>query len=454
MSDWLLALFLSLLSLHLGLSMELPLLIWLGTGVSVLAALRITAIERPTWGLLFVLFSSGMIIGNQVLEDWAQEGSWPAENGVGAGFILCLLIYLLWLFAAKPGAARSDSSHPLDRDSQNILAWGLLLMLLMSPPDKAVVIWFDVAIAPISLAAMLVAAMVLLLDRCAGQLLSRLALLLPLLLVAPLSMVALESAQGPVITALGDLFPRSSNYSPTGFSPNQQLRASLFLRPSNRAVMRIQADESPVKYLAGNRLSLLDQNLVWLAEERPLLAINSFSADPVESGNYRYPMQNHHVTTGDDGSQSMTIHGLVNENYIFITPGTGYVTGSFESLIRNAADVWTPEFERGADRRWQLDPGNDPTAELRSPATLQLPDFWDAGLQERSQSLSGATPALTVENVLAYFQARPYSLSTNFDPEQPFHDFFLNERAGYCFWFASAAALALRANGIPSRLVG
>ncbi|HIA05094.1 MAG TPA: transglutaminase domain-containing protein, partial [Myxococcales bacterium] len=33
------------------------------------------------------------------------------------------------------------------------------------------------------------------------------------------------------------------------------------------------------------------------------------------------------------------------------------------------------------------------------------------------------------------------------------HDFFLNEKAGYCFWFASATTLALRANGIPSKLV-
>lgn len=53
-----------------------------------------------------------------------------------------------------------------------------------------------------------------------------------------------------------------------------------------------------------------------------------------------------------------------------------------------------------------------------------------------------------------HFVTGTYSLETDFDPEQPFHDFYLNNKPAYCFWFATATTLALRANGIPARIVG
>ena len=52
-----LSLFLALQSLHLGLSMELTIVIWAGIGLSVLGSLRLVQVERPTWGLSFVLVS-------------------------------------------------------------------------------------------------------------------------------------------------------------------------------------------------------------------------------------------------------------------------------------------------------------------------------------------------------------------------------------------------------------
>jgi len=71
-----LAIFLALESLHLGLSMELTIVIWLGAGLSALGALKLVQIERPTWGLSFVLLALGGFLGSQVLEDWALENSW------------------------------------------------------------------------------------------------------------------------------------------------------------------------------------------------------------------------------------------------------------------------------------------------------------------------------------------------------------------------------------------
>ena len=91
-----LALFLALLSLQLGLSMELPIVAFIGGGLSLFGGFRIVAVERPTWGLLFVLFATGGFVGNQVLEEWAVEGSWAQSNGLGAGIVLSFLVYLLW----------------------------------------------------------------------------------------------------------------------------------------------------------------------------------------------------------------------------------------------------------------------------------------------------------------------------------------------------------------------
>ncbi len=446
-------LFLCLLSLHLGLSMELPVVIWLGIGVSVLGLFRVVRMERPTWGLLFVLIVSGIFIGNQVLEDWAVEGSWPQDNGLGAGFLLSMLIYLLWLHLAKPSGNAPAAQVPLERDNQNIIVWGVLILLVMSPPDATVFVFFGLPLPLIAIAGMLTASLVLFGERCA-HLLTRAALLAPLLLIVPLLHSGLSAGQGPILGALGNLFPRSSNFTPTGFSPSQQLRAQVFLRPSTRAVMRVQADAPPNKYLAGNRLAVLDADLAWQAIEQPFQTLTTLDAEALPSGEYRYPLPNHQAANTSTDADTLTIFSLTSDNYIFATPGTSHVVGRFAGMTRSAADIWMPAFERGADRRWQLDSSQNSVPEAANPGYLQLPALWDEALQAKSAEFAGPTPQTTVDNVLQHFLGRAYVLETNFDPEQPLHDFFLNDKGGYCFWFATATTLALRANGIPSRLVG
>lgn len=462
---WFLTLFLCLLSLHLGLSMELPVVIWLGVGISLLGLFRVVRMERPTWGLLFVLFASGIFIGNQVIEDWAVEGSWPQDNGLGAGFLLSMLIYLLWLHLAKPSGNARAAQVPLDRDTQNIIVWGMLILLLMSPPDASVFLFFGAPLPLIAIAGMVAASLALFVERCA-DLLTRAALLVPLLLIVPLLHIGLSAGQGPVVGALGNLFPRSSNFTPTGFAPSQQLRASVFLRPSTRAVMRVQADAPPNRYLAGNRLAVLDADLTWQASGQPLQTLTTLDAEVLPTGEYRYPIPNHLAadTSPFAGTSSfagtapyadtLKIFGLTSDNYIFAPPGTGHVVGRFAGMTRSTADIWMAAFERGADRRWQLEASQTPAPDAVNPIYLLMPALWDEALQAKSNEFKGPTPQATVENVLQHFLGRAYVLETNFDPEKPLHDFFLNDKGGYCFWFATATTLALRANGIPSRLVG
>lgn len=446
-----LALFLALLSLQLGLSMELEPVAWIGGGLSVLGSFRLVKIERPTWGLVFVLLAAGGFLGSQVLEDWAVEGSWAQTNGLGAGLVLSLLAYLLWLFAARQ---QSNSEMAMDRDTQTILVLGLLLGLLISPPDSTVVMLFGMPVAVLTVTAILLASLALIADRCAGGLLSRLLLLVPLLLIVPMMVALLGRVQGPTIAALANLFPSSGNSSRIGFSPYQQLNASSFLRPSTRAVMRIDSATQPNQYLAGNRLVTLNEDMVWRPSLLQRRSLTTFDAEGLASGEWRFEMDNHHVDNGNAAPQELTIHSLRNDNYIFVSPGTTHVSGSFSVMSNSQADVWTPVYDRGADKRWRLETNGNTTPDTSNEESLQLPNFWDTTLQQKSQEFLGDQPQQTVDNVLSHFRARPYSLRTNFDADLPFHDFFLNDRAGYCFWFATATTLALRANGIPSRVVG
>ncbi|MEQ8952732.1 MAG: transglutaminase domain-containing protein, partial [Gammaproteobacteria bacterium] len=342
-----------------------------------------------------------------------------------------------------------------DRDSQTILAWGLLFMLMMDAPEVSVVSLFGEMIPLLPVIAMLLACLVLIADRCGELLLSRLALLLlPLMVIVPVMFFSLQFGQGPVISALGDLLPRSREVTPTGFSPYQTLRASVFLRPSNRAVMRIETEAPPSRYLAGNRLVLLDEELIWLPSQRALRAYSTVDAELLEGGEWRYAIENNQFGADNLPQQQMTIHALANDDFLFVTPGTSHVSGRFTAINRNAADVWTPAYDRGADQRWTLETGGIPQPDAERVENLLLPSFWDESLQQKSEGFVGPDRQQTVDNILNHFVSRGYTLQTDFDRTRPFHDFYLNDRDAYCFWFATAATLALRANDIPSRLVG
>ena len=275
LSNLFLALFLALLSLQLGLYVEMTVLTLIGCGLSVPGGLKLFAVERPTWGLVFVMVASVVFVGSELLEDWAVEGSWVETSSLYAAFLLSIQVYLLWLFAASRS---SNAQAPLERDTQIILVMGLVLLLLIPPPQATVVSLLGIPIATLSIAGILLASIVLLADRCAGVLLSRLLLMLPLFLIVPVMLVLLGTAQGPIVAALGSIFPDSGGYSNIGFSPYQRLDASVFLRPSTSPVMRIEAAALPSRYLTGNRLVRLDTNMVWQPALQPRLFLSNFDA--------------------------------------------------------------------------------------------------------------------------------------------------------------------------------
>lgn len=448
LSDALLASFLCLVSIHLGLSMDLSWVMLGGMVLAVLACLRLVTVERPTWGLTVVMMAGGGFIGSQLLEDIATENSWVASYALFAGLLISLLLYLIWRFAARD---KHDSNIAFNRDAQSILIVGLLLLLLMPPPENTVLTLGNLSLPGLSIAGLLFAILVPVANRCNGAFMSRMLLVLPVFLVVPLAVFLLTLTQGPVLGSLTNLLPESGGYSRTGFSPYQALNPNAFLRPSTRPVMRLRADALISRYLVGNRMVRLDDNLSWQPSEVRRGFMGANDSVITDSGEFRFPIENNHATMAAKGT--VTIQALNNDNYIFVSPGTQAITGRFATLSKSAADIWVPSFEGNGDRRWQLELGGEARAEPRTEENLALPAFWDDSLQRRSRDFFAGEEELTVNNIVEYFKSRDYSLQTSFDPEKPFHDFFLNEQAAYCFWFATGTTLALRANGIPSRLV-
>ncbi len=446
-----LTLFLCVLSWHFGLSMEIPMVTFAGIALSCLAGTGFLKVERPTWGLVFVLMTTGAFMGNQVLEDWALEDSWPQENGLGAGIVISLLIYLIWVFAARNSADTTDHDTAIDRDMQSILVTGLLFLALMEAPESSVFLILEEPTGLFIMAGIILACGTMLADRSRGFLIQRALLLIPLAVTVPVMNAALEFGQRPVIAAIGNMMPSPRSFTPSGFSPNQQLNASVFVRPSSRAVLRIYSEDFPGRYLVGNRLGSLDEDLVWRPSESSTRFLTNFDAELTPEGEWRFPVENNQAQQLGTGSYQVNLLG--SDNYLFMAPGASHVQGTFSSVRLDTANVWTANYDRGADRRWQVDIRGTSVPDEIDSTYLQLPAFWDERLQTKSDEFQSVDRGTTVNNIVNHFTSRQYSLQVNFDPDEPFHDFYLNDREGYCFWFATATTLALRANGIPSRLV-
>ncbi len=88
---------------------------------------------------------------------------------------------------------------------------------------------------------------------------------------------------------------------------------------------------------------------------------------------------------------------------------------------------------------------------------LILPDQTDGRLKEvaRRLALGAGSPAERVQRTLNYLQSQcHYSLKVGeFHSQQPVAEFLFEKKQGYCEYFASAAAVLLRLEGVPARYV-
>lgn len=448
---------------HLAQSMQFPVL---GQASALLAAVLWLVPLRPaapTIGLAFIVLVSGGMGGYFFLEELAVPGSWPALFRVFAGICCGGWALLLWFLWAHEPASRSDQPGPtraVDPVAQQLVI-GALLLLLLTPQARdplavthalgggnlpGVSHWLSFQTAGV-----LLAALALTLERVTWPR-RRLLWLLPVVLLAPGSWWVLKGAQRPMVGVLFAMAPnlRAPN---VGFSPYQRLDASAFLRPSSRVVMRVFGDFLPGQLLVGNRLEFLSgRTMTWRAES-PLGKALDVGVD--DHQRRIFLVANHLADRPAWAASGLEIRSLRWDELVFLPPEGGRVALPASQLTQSRHRVWEAKFDPAASKGWQVSATPAQPA-ARDGELLKLPEFWDAELQRKALSYGGPPgepPQRVVSRIKADFLGREYRLGVQLDTRRPMADFLINERPGYCFWYASAAALVLRANGIPSRLV-
>ena len=437
-ADGLLALAVAAAGAHLLLSMQLPALAALFAVATVLAPLPAWLGWRrplaPTPGLAFITFVSGGLLGYMALADWVPADSWAADFAVFGGLCLAMLALLLWLLGTRTAAPPGRAGDP----SGDTLAATALALAVLIPRRLPL----DALTQALPWLAALAAVLAPLVSRLGAKALARAAWLLPVLALLPIAEPALRAAQRPLLGTLFSIMPAPRG--DTGFSPLAQLRASGLLQPSRRPVLRLWVTGgTPPPYLIGNRLLTLDAGYQWKGVDPGGQAIEREST----------PAGQRYRLAPGKPTWSLAAHSLRRDDLLFVPAGTQRIDVADASLGVDGAGVLRAQFAGRADRRWQAE-GAPPDAQVRATAeALALPAFWDADLQAAAAALAGADAAQTAARIGAELRGRRYSLNYRLDRQAPFRDFFLNRKPAHCFWYATAAALALRANGVPSRLV-
>ena len=423
---------------HVLMSMQLPQVALLFALAALLAPLPASFAWRrplaPTPGLSFITFVSGGLLGYMALADWVPAHSWAADFAVFGGLCLAVLGLLLWLLATRAAPASGRAGDP----PGDTLAAAALALAVLIPRRLPL----DGLVQALPWVAALAAVLAPMVSRLGVPSLRRAAWLLPVLAVLPAAEPALRAAQRPLIGTLFAIMPAPRG--DTGFSPLAQLHAGGLLRPNRRPVLRLWvAGGTPPSYLIGNRLLTLDAGYRWSGVDPGGQAIQREST----------PTGQRWRLAPGTSTWSLAAHSLRRDDLVFVPAGTQTLDLDDAGLGVDGAGVLRAQFSSRADRRWQAT-GAPPADDLPAPAqALALPAFWDAELQAAAAALAGPDAAQTAARIGAELRARRYSLHYRLDRQAPFRDFFLNRRPAHCFWYATAAALALRANGVPSRLV-
>lgn len=430
LSRWWAAVFMALVVVRTGVSMEAP-----GAGFAGAAILLVTPVLRrrplaPTPGLSFILLATGALLGYLALGDLMPEQSWAASYPLPGGVALAVVALLAWVLAAHPG---TRPGHVGAGATQTLLVGGLAVLSLLPLPPQAGT--FGQALLPAGIAAAVAA---LVAGRGAAAL--RVALAAPVLILAPLAVPALGDAPRPLVRLLWSLAPEQDR-ARTGYDPRQPLRALAFLRPSDRPVARVQLRGPAPAYLAGNRFSDLDAGYTW----RP-------AAAQVPEPRADDPDWQWYALGSGTPAWAMQVEPLEREGPVLAPLGAQALGTREASLAAGSGGVLELRFAEDAPRMYRVRGGAPPT-EPRARA-LGLPPFWDDELDAAATALGAGDAAATAARVGAFLRARRYSFDTRLDPERPFHDFFLSGKPAYCFWYATGAVLALRANGVPARVAG
>ena len=85
---------------------------------------------------------------------------------------------------------------------------------------------------------------------------------------------------------------------------------------------------------------------------------------------------------------------------------------------------------------------------------LEVPEEIEAGVREIARALRHEDGKATIRSTTFYLaENHTYSLKSSFGGRDPVSQFLLEKKSAHCQFFASAAAILLRLNGVPCRYV-
>ena len=308
--------------------------------------------------------------------------------------------------------------------------------------------------------------------RVASQVKLRVALLaLPILLVAWAITWTLPRAQGQVEQATGRFFATSAtNYS--SLSLQSRLGDLEALQLSGKIVMRVWSSH-PQK-LRGRVFTHFDGQ-TWKASPgttRELSRLSGATAlDPasrdwlaaIAGTAFASPGRDKDNVPGADIVRTKIVQSTFNPG-LLVSPAmptvvrapTSVVSVDAQESLSAPASAFVEIYGVLNRHHGELvQPGAFPQDLLAE--SLSLPERVDPRMAELAQRLSGeATTAVDrIHHTVQFVQnACDYSLEVGkFRTEDPVAEFLFEKRRGYCEYFASAAALLLRLQGVPCRYV-
>jgi hypothetical protein len=257
--------------------------------------------------------------------------------------------------------------------------------------------------------------------------------------------------------------PPVTSYS--GLSFSSRLGDIQELKLSRRVVMRVWTTR-PQKLRA--RVFTRFDGQVWHALGGPEreIAAGALPADTdlaawldvIPGRSFRDAREN--VVLPPTAVRTLIVQRVFNEGALVSPPRPLFVRAAVTSLRLDAGGVLVPP--RGSEAEiFGLVNAPSPVdvrpAGAPDPETLAVPADTDARLRDVAAALAAEAPSpeLRVLATLAFLEREcRYTLTVGaFHTRQPVAEFVLEKKRGYCEYFASAAALLLRLEGVPARYV-
>ncbi len=260
----------------------------------------------------------------------------------------------------------------------------------------------------------------------------------------------------PMLTASA-----SGSFTPS-MLPNSELGSLEELKLSPRVVMRVWS-ERPQKLRA--RVFTYYDGKAWHphlnSKDRPDLFSQAFASEPGRG---------FALAADESGSVATTIVPRSPNHLILAPAGALAVQAGVPALRMDAYQVltWSDEVpDRYVVRHRRegriVQPGDGPlprwpdSGERMRQACLIAPQNLDARIQELADQLGrgASSPEQRLRHTLEFLE-RDYTYSLKpgkFHTGDPLSEFLFEKKQGYCEYFATAAAVLLRLEGVPTRYI-